>query len=691
MNILRKIKRAFQEKSFMYPTIGELVGNENRLPQAKAHSYEPYMRTYENVAWVYACVSLISDNMASLPFEVTSKDGKQIKGPLQDLLNNPNPTMSGADLIKFISQSLELTGNAYLLKDMLVGKRPTRLFPLQPELVRIESSGNADAPVLAYRYQAGGKSVYYTPQDVIHIRYISSGDFFYGLGPISAARACIDTYRAAEKNNLKIFDNGAIPDGILSTESALDDEQRKRIAAAWNAKYRGEHNAHKTAILEAGLKYQAIGINQRDLEFIAGQKMTREAICSVFRVPPAMVGIYEYAPQHNTEEQQKILYNFKILPSAGIVADTLARALFPLFSIPDGAYIWPNSSSIASILSSVKDKVSAASEYQRMGFTRNEVIKALDLPFPETPDGDMRYQPQYVIASQPIDMGLSAPQSGVKSASISAPKGYEFKKISRRELKAHQKERLKLAQSFEDNFIKPVGKTFQEKKAALLKFFDDNGKAPAKYSDVFEYKAEIEKLTAAKEKPTDDMYEAGKDDEQKFLSSQIEKRLAIIPQGKAVRKDWFEKRAARWSRDSEDFTRNAINEMFADVEEMREQGASVEELRRQISNTMDDMAVYRARRIAQTETIAALNQSAVDAYKETPEVSGKGWLATLDSATRDTHIEAGRRYGDGNEIPVDEDFIVGNGKGPAPGQIDEAAESVNCRCTVYPAILTRRQ
>ena len=44
---------------------------------------------------------------------------------------------------------------------------------------------------------------------------------------------------------------------------------------------------------------------------------------------------------------------------------------------------------------------------------------------------------------------------------------------------------------------------------------------------------------------------------------------------------------------------------------------------------------------------------------------------------RDTHVEA-----HGQEVKIDEDFSVGSGTGPAPGQIDEAGESINCRCTL---------
>jgi len=53
-------------------------------------------------------------------------------------------------------------------------------------------------------------------------------------------------------------------------------------------------------------------------------------------------------------------------------------------------------------------------------------------------------------------------------------------------------------------------------------------------------------------------------------------------------------------------------------------------------------------------------------------VKGKVWLAALDDRTRETHVQA-----HGQERALDEDFEVGAGSGPAPGQIGLPEEIAN--------------
>jgi uncharacterized protein with gpF-like domain len=79
--------------------------------------------------------------------------------------------------------------------------------------------------------------------------------------------------------------------------------------------------------------------------------------------------------------------------------------------------------------------------------------------------------------------------------------------------------------------------------------------------------------------------------------------------------------------------------------------------------------------IARTETNGAVSGGALIAAEESGVVQGKTWVAALDERTRDTHIEAHDQT-----VPLDQDCVVGSGTGPSPGQINEAGESINCRC-----------
>ncbi|NLO90849.1 MAG: phage portal protein [Elusimicrobia bacterium] len=353
-----------------------------KMPDPSSRNYYPYLRAYADRGWVYACVSMIAQTLSGAGFILKDGRGRQVeKHPALDLLYKPNPLMSGRDLLQWIAGSLELTGNAFLLKDARAGQRPTELFPLMAHLVEILPGDDAARPVRGYKYRAGGRTAVYQPEDVVHIKYFNPFDVFYGLPPLAAARHCADTLSAAERYNRSFFDNSANVSGVLTADGRLDDATRARIMHAWQDCHRGESNAHKVALLEGGLKWQATGMSQRDMDFISGIKLNREAVLAVFHVPPALVGVYDHAPQFNTKEQQRIFWQGAIIPKLTLVLDALSNLLLPDFGDKD-LWLEPDLSQVSALLEDEEGRSRAAKNYFDMGFPREAVAQALGLPFP---------------------------------------------------------------------------------------------------------------------------------------------------------------------------------------------------------------------------------------------------------------------------------------------------------------------
>ena len=91
-------------------------------------------------------------------------------------------------------------------------------------------------------------------------------------------------------------------------------------------------------------------------------------------------------------------------------------------------------------------------------------------------------------------------------------------------------------------------------------------------------------------------------------------------------------------------------------------------------------------RIARTETTRVESFARWSVGKKA-EKAGlkvvKEWVATKDSRTREWHNEA-----DGQQVPLDEPFIVGDEELMYPGDPNGSAENViNCRCTMINVVL----
>ncbi|ACC98252.1 Phage portal protein, HK97 family [Elusimicrobium minutum Pei191] len=387
MNIIQKIVKQLtrdkDEKSFTAPTVFELTGKYSRLPSPSGRNYAPYVEAYADKPWIYSTVSVIAETVSSTEFLLKNAKGEIItKHPVLELMYKPNPLMTGRQLRQWITASLELTGNAYILKDSLRSDgSPVELFPLLSHLVEVVPGTMAAEPVQGYKYRVGSKTAYYRAKDIIHIKYFNPFDFFYGLSPLAAARGAADAIESAENYNRAFFDNSATISGILSTENKLDDATRTRISKAWNDKYTSAAKAHKVALLEGGLKWQSIGMSQKDMDFISGVKINRETILSVFHVPPALVGIFDHAPQFNTREQQRIFYQTCVLPKLTLILESLTEFLLPDFDSSRELYLTPDISAVSVLKDDEVQRAQAAKLYLDMGFGRDEVINALGLPF----------------------------------------------------------------------------------------------------------------------------------------------------------------------------------------------------------------------------------------------------------------------------------------------------------------------
>jgi len=90
-------------------------------------------------------------------------------------------------------------------------------------------------------------------------------------------------------------------------------------------------------------------------------------------------------------------------------------------------------------------------------------------------------------------------------------------------------------------------------------------------------------------------------------------------------------------------------------------------------------------RIARTEAGRVRTITTQRGYDDAVDLGVDGlqkrWVSGLDGRTRDSHGAA-----DGQTVDHDEDFIVGDARGPGPRMTGDAGEDINCRCTTIPIV-----
>lgn len=248
---------------------------------------------------VFACVNKISDvmNDAEPVVERLNADGEYeaVKGhPLIALLNKPNSEDVGEDFRKKMVISEQAEGIVYMVMNRSRAGIPVELAVLNPK--RVTPRANQErTKVLYYEYtKTNGTIVHIKPEDMLIRRRPDLFNQSAGLAPMAVALKSINSDIGLTTYIDAFFESDGTPSGILKIlNRTLSETEKKKLQEQWKEKYgRGGSNQKGLAVLDTNADYQKIGssLNELDSESVSSRFESR--ICTVFGVPPILVGAY---------------------------------------------------------------------------------------------------------------------------------------------------------------------------------------------------------------------------------------------------------------------------------------------------------------------------------------------------------------------------------------------------------------
>lgn len=254
---------------------------------------------------VYACVRLISENLAAMPCKVyrRTSQGRELAEdhPLYDVLHRmPNGWQTAFEWFEMMQSLILIYGNAYA--HIAPGPRGAvdQLIPLHPSMMKVERLENMR---LRYTYTTpSGRPIVYAQDEILHVRALSC-DGVNGISPIAASPNTVGLARALENHGASLFRHGSIPGIVFSTDRPMAPKQARDITDAWNKQHGGSEHHNKPAILPFGLKPTTISLTNQDAEYIGNRKQQQLEICAIFGVPPHLVGNLDRATFSNIEQQ----------------------------------------------------------------------------------------------------------------------------------------------------------------------------------------------------------------------------------------------------------------------------------------------------------------------------------------------------------------------------------------------------
>jgi HK97 family phage portal protein len=314
------------------------------------------------VTTVLACCNIIGNGIAGLPLNVyertVSPHGRLGKNlaldhQLFDLLHDePNEEMTSFTFRKTLQTHALLWGNCYAEIEYNNNGDITGLWPRNPARTRpVRLTGpqvvqGTPYPTGTMFYETnetrgdsqmghdGADSLdnrlairrLILNEDMLHIPGLSL-DGRLGQSTVWLARQTIGLALATEKYGAKFFGNMARPAGVLEIPAAMEPKALENLKRSWAEAHGGE-NAHKTAVLEMGVKYQKIAATPEEGQYLQTRQYVRTDIATVFGVPPHMVGEKE-AGKSSVEQSSIEFVLYCLHPWIAAWEQELKRKLLP--------------------------------------------------------------------------------------------------------------------------------------------------------------------------------------------------------------------------------------------------------------------------------------------------------------------------------------------------------------------------
>jgi HK97 family phage portal protein len=282
------------------------------------------------VTAVYACVLILAESVASLPLSVYRRlpnGGKEVatNHPVHQLLHvAPNDEQTAFEAIEYRMACLGLRGNAYSALT-INGRGDIRdIQPLRPQHMRLDRDA---AGRLVFDYQEPGAAKVY-PKNLIWYTRGFGTDGVTGLSPIGVHREAIGYAMTLNEHGNRMFANGAMVGSTIEVPVEWSETAFQNFKADFKENHGGRLNANKPLILEAGAKFNTIGMSLVDAEYIASLKNAIAEVARIYRIPLHMLNELENATFSNIEHQSLEFVTRTLLPWLKRIEDSANRDLF---------------------------------------------------------------------------------------------------------------------------------------------------------------------------------------------------------------------------------------------------------------------------------------------------------------------------------------------------------------------------
>lgn len=674
-----------QINKFLYNSVSSAGFWSWVLPEewTKAHLIKQYTRV------VYSIVNAIAQNAAKVNFNVMRGDKPLENHDFLTLMRKPNPMMSQFQFLELHFTYMKLTGEAYWY--IASGQRsgtPRELYLLPPDAMQVVIDKN-DPRGLVKGYQLtkkDGKKIPFDIDEVLHFKMPNPHNPYYGMGPVQAGKVYIETEDYSSDWTKNALYNSGRPSGIVNLKGVVDESTFKQLKRQFKDEYSGTKNAGKTLLLKGmdGIDFQKLGMELGDIALKEMKDMSKEDIMFMFRISKTMMGISDDVNRANAQENHAVFTENIIIPELDRFIDHLNAFFIPRFGNKNDTIGYVDMD-----LRSDKEKLEEWTQGHNKWLTTNDIRKERGLE--PIDGGDVIY---VGIGLVPMTKESEEPKEPVEPDDEPEDDEPEDDELEDKTLKKKDLQRRK--ELFHELIILHQDRWVDQYEEYMVQEFElqqkeiiqnNTGKSKDKTYDKKAFENWLFDVKVAKQRLGGMLIPFG---------VEILRQSALLAMDLTDDEDtefvineeiikYINQRFDRFADATNDQT---IKNIESTIAEGVAAGESVTKLKKRIREVYKEATDIRAKRIARTEALAASNEGANEAYRQSPLVNAKEWMANPGACEICQAIN-------GKVVGLDEDYFK-NGQtveGVEGGKLKLNYENVahppvhpNCRCTIVPVI-----
>lgn len=629
---------------------------------------------------VYTVVSAIAEDAAKIDFEIKKGEMPVKKHAFLDLIKKPNPDYSQFQFLELHFTYLKLMGESYWY--VVRGKKfkqPKELYLIRPDLMKVvvdeqSPTGEVEGYVMT---KPDGTKIPFDKEEILHFKMPNPWDRYYGMGPVQAAKTYIQTEDFASDWTKNSMFNSGRPSGVLQVKGTVEKESFDALKRQFKEEYSGTQNAGKTLFLRGGdgIDYQKLGMELGEIALKELKDMSRDDIMMMFRVSKTMLGISEGVTLNNARESREMFRESITMSEWDRLNDHLNAFLIPEWG--PGVTLGYKKT----VYKTVDQELSEDEKGHNKWLTVNDVRKKRNLK--PLPGGDVIYHAINLVpmvqesaelpeeTEQPND---GTPPADDENGDTKTPKkGVKKKELRQQRVDNYKKLFFDIQTKWEERYKKAMVREFNTQEKEIL---ERNTKAA--------FQEWLFDINASKLRIIGELVPMGSE----LMKAAGEYALELADDTEATWVltqeilQYIEDRIVLLATETNDATVLTIQETIA---EGVTNGESVAQLRKRIKAVYDEATTVRAERIARTESLAASNEGALEAYRQSPVVTAKEWSAEANACEFCKAL-------DGKIIGLNEDFAkLGQGVEAGDKKMQTNYEDIahpplhaNCRCALLP-------